>query len=69
MNLGSLRWGQKAIKCIIKARQEIVIVHMYIMYIHIVRQICLQLPLEPIFKSETNAIRLEIKCLSSFANV
>jgi len=35
MNLGSLRWGQKAIKYIIKAGQEIVILHMYIMYIHI----------------------------------
>lgn len=35
MSLGSLRWGQKAIKYIIKAGQEIVIIHMYITYLHI----------------------------------
>lgn len=35
MNLGSLRWGQKAIKYIIKAGQEIVMIHMYITYLHI----------------------------------
>lgn len=35
MDVGRLRRGQKAIKCIIKARQEIVIVRMYIMHIHI----------------------------------
>lgn len=34
MNLGSLRWGQKTIKDVIKAGQEIVVIHMYIIYIN-----------------------------------